>query len=49
VAEQSIAGAFDHPQNLTAASVQPTTLRLTEYFESAYLCEEAFSHMQIIE
>jgi len=34
--------------NLTVASVRSTALRLTQYFGSAYLCEEAFSHMKII-
>ena len=40
--------AFGLFPNLTAASERSTALRLTEYFGSACLCEEAFFHMKII-
>jgi hypothetical protein len=35
-------------QNVFATSVRSITLRLTAFFGSNYLCEEAFSHMKII-
>ena len=52
VAKQSIAAsclpmvaAFGLYQNLFAASVGSVTLRLTAFFRSTYLCEEAYSQM----
>jgi len=35
-------------QNLFASSVRSVALRLTAFFESTYLCEEAFAPTKII-
>jgi hypothetical protein len=47
--KQSIAATFyGYYQNLFAASLRQTALRLTASFGSTYICEEAFSKMKII-
>ena len=48
VAIQSIVAAMGLSQNKSAASVRSMDLRLTGFFGSTYLCEEALSQKKII-